>query len=473
MRDKNRKIYILLLTTLINMIKDVHAFREELDKINNWWTLKEVKELKEKRLIKRQAFSKILDELNANRVIIVTGPRRVGKTILVKQTIQELLTKTHQQNILYYSLDDPSLFTYSDNLIKDMIDYFLENIAKDGRKYVFLDETHLYKGWYKWIKSYYDRYEDIKFILTGSSSLALQKEANMYLQGRSLSIELYPLSFKEFLSLNGIESELNIKFEDVTKNTCKPDYFEIKKEYAKIEHSFEEYLLVGGFPEWFEIKDLNKWFTRLTEDIPKKAIYEDLTNLFGLKNSKILELILSFIIAQQSKILSYETINEVAGLDRNTLANYIEYLKSTYLIIEILKYAKSIKTQLKSMKKYLSIDQGLRNALMKNYEINENNIGFIIENTIGIHLFKTAKAKNLKLFYIRKDKEEIDFIIKNEIMIPIEVKYKQNIKEEDTKTIKEFVKEKKLRLGIMVTKDLFKKETNILYIPAWLFLLCE
>jgi len=455
------------------MIKNILAFREELDKINNWWTLKEVKELKEKKLIKRQAFSKVLEELDANRVIIVTGPRRVGKTVLVKQTIQELLTKTPQQNILYYSLDDPSLFTYSDNLIKDMIDYFMENIAKDGRKYVFLDETHLYKGWYKWIKSYYDRYDDIKFILTGSSSLASQKEANMYLQGRSLSIELYPLSFKEFLSLSEVKSELNIKFENVTKNIDKLDHFEINKEHAKIEHHFKEYLLVGGFPEWFEINDLDKWFIRLTEDIPKKAIYEDLTNLFGLKSSKILELILSFIIAQQSRILSYETINEVAGLDRNTLVNYIEYLKSAYLIIEVLKYAKNIKTQLKSMKKYLSIDQGLRNALIKNYEINEGNIGSIIENTIGVHLFRIAKTKNLKLFYIRKDKEEIDFIIKNKITIPIEVKYKRNIQEEDTRAIKEFIKEKKLKYGIIITKDLFKKETNILYIPAWLFLLCE
>jgi hypothetical protein len=203
-------------------------------------------------------------------------------------------------------------------------DYWFENIAKKGKKFVFMDEVHLHKDWYKWLKSYYDKYFDIKFIVSGSSSLNLQKEANKWLRGRTLEIEVFPLDFEEFLELYGINLQ-KIKFGMLETL----DEWEIKATFYKIKDAFNEYLMVGGFPEWFEIKKakseeaIDLWFSRLINDIPKKAIYEDISNLFGIKNPKVLETVLAFITANQSRLLAYETINDIAKLDRATLVNLL------------------------------------------------------------------------------------------------------------------------------------------------------
>jgi len=449
------------------MIKNIELFRTELEKVNEWWVTGKAREA-EKYLYKREKFNQLVKETDSRRISIILGARRVGKSILLKHTISYLLKSVNPRNILYLSLDDPSLQTHSDSLIKDAVEYFLDNIAKEGRKFIFLDEVQSFSEWYKWLKAFYDRGLDIKFFLSGSSSLSLQKEANKYLRGRSQETELFPLSFYEFTKLKGLEIQ-----KPELENVLKMDEFEIKELWYKLKESFNEYLLVGGFPEWFEIKrDSQEWFSRLINDVPKKAIYEDVANLFGIKNTKTLELILAFIAANQSKILAYETINEVVKLDHQTLTNYIEFLKSSYLIVEILKYA-SLKHQLKAKRKYLIIDQGLRNAMLKDYEVRESNAGFIIENLIGINLYIKTKEKQENIYYISNG--EVDFILKNKETVLVEVKYQNKISEGDIKNMLKFMENFKVNRGILATKDVLKVETRgnkrILFIPVWLLLL--
>lgn len=450
------------------MISNALRFREELEKVNQWWADGKVVELENRKFIERKLMQAVLKEVGAKRAVIITGPRRVGKTVLLKQVISKLLKNAGNRNILYYSLDDPAISLFSDSIIKDIIDYFIENIAKNGKKYIFFDEVQSAKEWYKWIKSYYDKRDDVKFFLSGSSSLALQKEASQYLSGRVVEMELFQMNFAEFLELGGIKIEINYSMKNINA-IAKADPTELRKIHEKIKNKFNEYLLVGGFPEWAEVKDVERWFLRLVNDVPKKAVYEDAARLFEIKNPKILESVLAFIAANQSRMLSYEKICDVVKIDRGTLVNYIEYLKSSYLIIEILKHA-GIKEQIKAMKKFLLIDQGIRNAILKDYELRENNIGFVIENVVGASLFMYCKKTGSSLTYLRKN-GEIDFILNGKQKIPIEVKYRQNIDENEIYCISDFVKKNNLPFGIVVTKDILDKKNRILFIPCWLFLL--
>lgn len=454
------------------MIKNIIEFRNELEKINEWWITSKIR-IKQN-FLKRKELFRIIEELSTRRIITILGPRRVGKTTSVKQTIEFLIKEKNinPRNILYYSMDDPTLFNYSDMLLKDMIDYFIDNISDKNLKYIFLDEAHLYKEWYKWIKSYYDKYEDIKFILTGSSSLTLSSEANKFLKGRTIEIIVFPLTFIEFLEMLG-ESVSKIPYEDIFKI----DEFKMKEMWYKIKDYFNEYLLVGGFPEYFELRNgdntINRWFDRLINDIPKKAIYEDIANIFSIKNPKILELIFTFIAYNQSKILAYETINDIAKLDRATLLNYIEFLKSSYIVVEVLKYSRNIKEQLKSKRKFLIIDQGLRNAVLRNYQLKEDNLGFVVENTIGIQMYLTYSVKNKNVFYYRIN-DEIDFVIGDENPVPVEVKYRENI-DPPKRQLLNFMQKFNSKTGIIITKNLLKREEItdkiINHIPAWLFLI--
>lgn len=455
------------------MIRDSLEFRAELEKINKWWFTNSVEEAKLYPL-KRQQFQTLKKELPTPRINIVIGPRRVGKSILVKQAIQDLIQNgENPRNILYYSLDDPTLSVYSDNLLKDLIDYFLENIALPAKKrYIFLDEVYLFKGWYKWIKSFYDKRKDIKFVLSGSSSTSLEKEINIFLRGRTFEIEMFPLSFFEFTRFSGIKMN-KIEYEQLLKL----DEFKARKIQHNLKNVFGEYLAVGGFPEWFEMRNQSdaklRWFTMLVEDIPKKAIYEDIATLFGIRNAKILEQVFAFVTAHQSRLLSYETINDVAKLDRSTLINYLEFLKSSYLIREVLKFA-SIKEQMKAKKKFLVIDQGLRNAVLKDYEVKEDNLGFILENVVGINLFLFCKEKDMKLYYWRIN-DEVDFVISGKETVPVEVKYKKRISENDKSKLKNFMRKFKPNKAFLITKDLYGQERvgkSLLYfIPAEVFLL--
>jgi predicted AAA+ superfamily ATPase len=249
---------------------------------------------------------------------------------------------------------------------------------------------------------------------------------------------------------------------------------EIDRIHKNFKNEFEEFLLVGGFPEWFEVRELKKWSSVLSNMISKKAIYEDIVNIFRIRNPKILESIFLFIIANQNKILSYEKINEIAKLKHEILINYLEYLKSSYLVVEILKFAK-LKEQLKAKKKYLCIDQGLRNCLLSEYELKEDNVGFVVENVVGVHLYLHSKKKDSTLMY-HKVNEEIDFVLKEkEEIIPVEIKYRSHVEEKEIKNIKKFIVENNCRKGFVITKDLFKvikfDSKMLIFIPAIVFCL--
>lgn len=444
------------------MIKNEKIFRQELEKANRFWFTEKVEE-KEKYPLEREEIQSVCKDATLKKISIITGPRRVGKSVLMKHIISRLIKQgTKARNILYYSLEDPYLKLYCDNLIKDTLDYWLENIAEEGKKYVFFDEIHFIDEWYKWLKVIYDKNKEIKIFISGSSSLSLQKEANKYLRSRYILHELWPLTFRQFLRLK--ENEIG---------NFKADAFAVDKLLNQHKEDFKQYMLVGGFPEFFEVKEVKKWFLILKNSVSNKAIYEDITTTFKIRNTKILEQVLSFIIANQSKILSYEKINEVAGLKHEILTNYIEYLKSSYLIIEILKLAKNIKEQLKSKKKFLCVDQGLRNALLKDYEVKEDNEGFIIENIVGLHCYLESLKKDKKIMYYRSN-NEVDFVVKDKEIIIIESKYKKSIAQKDIKKVRGEMKKIGCNEAYIVTKNDFKVirgKEKVVLIPALVFCL--
>lgn len=441
------------------MIKDEKRFEEALTKLNEWWDAGQ--SIKASHYSKKRAiFSKIRIELDSKRIVILTGPRRVGKSVLLQQLIQELLDSgVNANNILYYQMDLPSIYSTTDQPLDDIIEYARSKVK--GKIYIFLDKIQAFKEWYKWIKSYYDREIDIKFVLSGSSSLRIQREANKYLRGRTVELELFPLDFKEFLMLR------NVKIPKINRK----NNLSMIHAREQLKESIEQYMLVGGFPEWFDIKDekypKERWLTHLIADVPKKAIYEDIATFFNIRNPKLIDMLLSTLAVNQSKIISYEKLNEVVGLDRGTLLSYIEFLKSSYLILEVPVYGRPLK-QVKAMKKYLLIDQGLRNSLVMNYSLKEDNKGFIVENIVG----RILVLNHSNVTYWRDQKYEVDFVMND---IPVEVKYKNLIKEKDYAGLLKFLEKHKQKYGVVITKDQFEEKKingkKIKFIPFWLFLL--
>ena len=449
-----------------NMEKNLGSYLTDL---NPWWLTERVDRAKD--MIEREGFSEILQDLGLDRMIQILGPRRAGKTTILYLIIDHLLSKgIPSRNVLYLSLDDPLLQNICENPIFDPIERFLDNIAGDGTKFIFLDEVQDIEGWYKWLKAYHDKKLDLKFFISGSSGLKLQNEANIYLRGRVISIVQHPLSFREFLMFSGVTvPKVNFKDNDV----------DLAKGYSVVSRLLEKYLVVGGFPEFFEIdpkiRTPEKWFRILYEDVPKKAFYEDVVKRFNIRNPASMELLFAFIAQNQGQILSYESMNRVAGLDKATLLDYLQFLKSTYLLVEIGLRSDKLSTTVKAKKKYLVLDQGIRNGILREYYLNENNRGFVVENVVGVHLHRFCEKQLFDLSYIRSN-GEIDFVVTfKKRSIPIEVKTSDNFK--ISKEMRKYLKANNSPHGVVITDKRageFKTDGFLIRaLPLWVFLTGE
>lgn len=152
---------------------------------NPWWNNEKINE---QFLLgrKRKEFDDIIEKINNKRILSIIGPRRVGKSTLIYQTINYLLEeqKVDSKRILLFSGDDPSLFFDENDKLSDVLDIYFneileENISKlESKVYIFIDEIHFIKNWQNYLKTYFDRKYNIKFIITGSSSMHLFKDAN-------------------------------------------------------------------------------------------------------------------------------------------------------------------------------------------------------------------------------------------------------------------------------------------------------
>lgn len=458
---------------------------------NPWWNNEKINE---QFLLgrKRNEFKDILAKIDNKRILSIIGPRRVGKSILIYQTINYLLEKqkVESKRILLFSGDDPSLFFDENDKLSDILDvYFneilMENMSKlTDKVYVFIDEIHFIKNWQNYLKIYFDRKYNIKFIITGSSSMHLFKDANESLLGRIENIYVLPLTFNQFMNfyMTYISKDEDIEIPKIDLNNMDKSIKKLENIYynqdlkLKIQRILKRYILVGGYPEYFEVKDIEVWQKQLSEDIITSGIYKDILTMYNIKSPEILEKLLYYIAANNSQAFAYSGIASTFGIDTVTIMAYLGYLKQAFLINILENYSNNIAKVIRTNKKLSILDNGIQNSLLKQKSIDNDLEGHIVESMVDFDFRLICEKENYKQFYYRNlSKEEIDIIIDRNIdIIPIEVKYTNQIESYDLKTIKKFIDEhqnktiNQAKFGIVITKDLLKKDENLYFIPYWL-----
>ena len=180
--------------------------------------------------VDREASVHLRKWLIRREVIALTGPRRSGKTTLMYLTIRELLKTVPGKNILFVKCDDERVEV--EGLIEGARDTHSEIFNPQGRVYLFLDEVQEIEGWEKMVKRIYDLNPDIRIFLTGSR--LIKEELGISLAGRFLSLEVFPLSFSEFLAYRGVRA-------DTQRGIIAGS--------GEIRHHLREYIEWGGFPE--------------------------------------------------------------------------------------------------------------------------------------------------------------------------------------------------------------------------------
>ena len=437
--------------------------KEYLFLINNWWTTGNVP-FEYQDTIPREKTREIERFIDDREILILIGPRRSGKTTIIYQLIDSLLQSgTSPKNIMYISLDDPEMtLDMGDDLFIRLFESYQEIILrelKDGKIYIFIDEVQYFKGWEMWLKKYFDQYPNIKFIVSGSSSLAI-KDESAALTGRNLRFLIYPFSYREF-----IRAKDNILIE---KTAFSYENFEDAYNAAlpvknKLVLLFQEYLHCGGYPRTVN-EDAGK-----SREILKQyfydTIYKDVLKMYSVRDVRALESIAAYLAQNIGNRFSFRKISSALGIDVDTVIRYVRYLEETYLVFMVNYFSYSSKAVMQKEKKVYMIDTGLRNAISTSADE-----PVLVENCVFTHLIR--KFENVSYW---RDVEEVDFVVSiDNALLPVEVKYQNSIGQSDIKSVLKFCNRFKLNKGLIVTKNDFKREMfngiEVWFIPVWLFI---
>ena len=444
----------------------------ELQKLifyNEWWKTGSVPEelLKPH---KRFLFNEIIDYFDDKQILSIIGLRRTGKTTILYQLIDYLLyNKINSKNILYFSFDD---FT---SQIEDLLETYREHLLEKnwrqaGRIYVFFDEIQKNKSWENILKKYYDLYPNLKFIISGSAGLDIDKKTKETLVGRIYDFKLNPLTFKEFIIFKNYKlPKLSAEFSffKPVSSFLKTAYNKLSVYASDIRLFLNEYLKKGGFPEIIAEMNPEKIKKYIHSSVIEKVIYQDIPRIFRIDEPELLYSILKIISDNPGMLVEYLSFANNLKRNRKTIANYFFYLQKSFLITMLANYKGSQLTSARKSKKIYLTDTGVINSLYERDFSDSSFMGKIIENTVINHL-------NPNLFW-KNNGNEIDIIVvKDKKVIPVEIKYRENIDKNDLKSINVFMNKYKQKTGIIVTKNTFeikKKENMELYfIPAWFLL---
>lgn len=405
--------------------------------LNPWWKEGYVNEELAKKY-KRDYFNRISDLISYRQIIILSGLRRVGKTTLMYQIIENLLEKNNQKNIFYFNFDK----TVED--LTKILDAYSEITKIEWKKekvFVFLDEIAKLKNWADKIKLLYDAFPNIKFIVSSSSSTSLESEAIQNLAGRYFLLGIKPLYFIEYIEL---------------KN--KKEYLENPELWKKeIKKEIKDYLL-RSFPEIINWEDelLVKDYLRTT--IIDKVVKDDLPNKFKNINKDLILRLLEIFYSEPGIYLDYDSISKKFGVSKKTLIEHVFYLEFSYLIRKVKNLRPSIMSTSRKMQRIYPYWWSLAFCYSDNYDK-------IIENAIA----SLIDAK----YYWRKNKAEIDFLLMDKKkIVPIEVKNKEEIKKADIENIRYFIRKYKIKRGIVIYQgEKENEEESIRFLPFWKLLL--
>ena len=435
---------------------------------NPWWQGEGVSEEYGKKP-KRTIFDELVKELEHERVSTLVGLRRVGKTTLLYQLIDCLLSKgVSGKNILYVLLDQAE-FLNLELPIKKVIDEYLLHIKKkslseiDEPLYIFIDEVNKDNTWAQEVKNIWD-IRKIKFFVSGSSSLFIRKKTRESLAGRSITNFISPLDFVDFLRIKfNIKCQIKIGSFNIEEIYDRIKESNILLEKNKLLPKFIDFMKKGGFPELIDLPE-NQSKRFLEEDILEKILFIDIPQIYGVRDEKKLLKVFLYFARQGITFLNKDSVARNFGLNKITVDNYLNYLESSFLIKSLEKYAKSVEATLRSRDKVYCGDFSFYRYF--NECVDES---YIAEIMVGSKLREWARIKRIELCYWKKRKE-VDFVFEN---IPIEVKYQERIKSEDLAGIKDFQKVFRINEGILITKNRFEMRDGILMIPLWVFELLE
>lgn len=396
---------------------------------------------------------------DTGKIITLSGVRRSGKTFHLFKIIQKLLDKNIPiERIVYVNFEDERL----DISVKDMDDLLqaYQELYPDtdlSEVYFFFDEIQEVEGWEKFVIRVYNTISKHIFV-TGSNAKMLSREIATSLRGRTITYQVFPLSFSEYLMIKSP----NIKLHTTSGK-------------AKATSVFKKFIKNGGFPEIIGQKsDIRH---KILQEYFNTMVLRDIIERYQINSVKILKYFCKRLIGASGGELSINKIyNELKTLGykigKDTLYQYLDYVESVYLVRTIEKHTHSVVKSEMAQKKVYVIDPGIGSAL--DYKFS-GDLGKLLETTVALDLQK----KGLDIAY-QSNGFECDFVIRKDGEVQSLIQVAWNIEDESTRyrEIKGLVgaaKKYNLKNGIILTmsekENLVFEDINIHIMPAWEYLI--
>lgn len=398
--------------------------------------------------ITENTIPRFIDEewLETSEILIISGIRRCGKSVLMHQLRNKLPEKD-----FFFNFDDDRLFNFKLEDFQSLQECFFELFGRQSTYY--FDEIQNIESWETFVRRLYN--EGCKVIVTGSNARMLSRELGTHLTGRYISVEIYPFSFREFLMLK--------------EHTYTERDFYTTAGRSALLSLFNQYLTQGGFPKYLTSNSQN-YLNSLYQSI----IYRDVLTRNAISNEKEMQEMIFYLASNATKRITYSSLGKTIGVKHpETVKKYLDYVEQTYLIYQLFKYAPSLKVQLSNPKKIYFID----NAIVSRIGFNPTaNIGIQLENLVFIEL----RRRGLQLFY-HSGIKECDFIVRCGIRITmayqvtVSLSQSPQTREREIAGLLEAMESYQLSEGYIITME--EKENidiqghNVHVIPAWEWML--
>lgn len=394
-----------------------------------------------------------------NNATVVKGMRRTGKTCFTYLRMKELLDSgVPLERLVHVNFDDDRLAGLAADDLRLLVDLHAEMFpsAADERCYYFLDEIQNVRGWERFARRLIDSHR-VHLCLTGSSSRMLSSDIATEMRGRSVEVEIFPLSFAEYLTYNGIFPEL-------------PTLVDAPRVSGKLRKAFADYLVCGGFPDAQGLATAPR--IQLLQGYLDAVVYRDILERHDVANVQAFRYALQYLLQNFARKVSVRAMSGVLKQlaiphDRTALSAYLDYFADAYFAYPVPLRTDSLAVRRTNPDKYYLVDTGMIGALRVQ---NDEERGFLLENAVFVQL---RRGFNKIEFYNTRKGGEVDFFVTDRatqatrlVQVASEMS-RPEMKAREFASLREARQETGVEDCMIVTQDDEFEEDGIRVVPAW------
>jgi len=374
----------------------------------------------------------VLADLDTDLIALITGPRRVGKSVLLLQILDHLIKNKNiaPKQIFSYAFSPSD----TNELLDEIFNIYIQEYCDLNKQfYLFFDEIQYLQGYEEKIKLIYDSYKGrVKIFLTGSLSLSYKRRMQESLAGRFFEYRMFPLFFNEYLYLkNDVDYH---KYKQVVDSKDSALILGFVKQYRQ---EFETFLKLKRFPEtiWFN----DEQSVLYNENVKGQSLNQDAFDYFDISSPNTLNTLFDYISKHNGAEFSISSIaQKLSGVSEITISKYIDILEIMGLVYIVYNTTNPLKKS---------------NSLRKIYVSSHNadilsNIGYMVES----YVLETLLSQRKDVTFFREREKEVDFLVPQE-KLAIEVKYRSNISNLDFTNIQQFSEKNNFQIFLITLND--------------------